>query len=218
MQKIISGAHIPTPNYGSLEDAPVLAYIVNIGMLGEGIVKGVWLSLPSTPEAVKAALCEIGIDGRRYKKWFVAEYVTDIGGLGDCLPAYPDLNELNLLAHIILEMDCEDMDIFEAALEYGSFDDLFSVINLSLSLGEYEFIPDVEGDEELGRYCVESFDFCDVPGIAEFLEHIDYESYGRHKRENEPGDFVDGGYIALVEFADLPYIGPGDIPLQYRIV
>ena len=218
MQNIISGAHIPTPNYATLEDEPILAYIVNIGMLGEGIVKGAWLPFPSTPEAVRAALREIGIDGGRYKKWFAAEYVTDIAGLGDCLPVYPDLNELNLLAHIILEMECEDIDIFEAALEYGSFDDLFSVINLSLSLDGYEFIPDVEDDEELGRYCVESFDFSDVPGIAEFLEHIDYESYGRHKRENEPGDFVDGGYIAVVDYTDAPYTGPSDIPLQYRIV
>lgn len=140
MQNIISGAHIPTPNY-------------------------------ATPEAVRAALREIGIDGGRYKKWFAAQYVTDIAGLGDCLPVYPNLSELNLLAHIILEMECEDIDIFEAALESGDYKDMESIINLSLNLDCWGFIPGVEDDEELGRWHVEGFDFCDVPGIGEFLTY-----------------------------------------------
>ena len=197
MQNIISGAHISTPDYAMLEDQPIFAYIVNIGMLGEGIVKGVWLPFPTTPEAVSTALSVIGIDGERYKKWFVAQYVTDIGGLGDCLPFYPGRNELNLLAHIIMEMDCEDMDIFEAALESGSYKGMENIINLALNLDCCAFIPDVEDDEDLGCWHVGGFDFCDVPGIDEFLKHIDMEAYGRSVRESESGDFADRGYFAV---------------------
>jgi len=118
MKQIISGANIPTPDYSEYAtDVPILAYIVNIGMLGEDIVNGKWLPFPTTPESVKEVLNSIGIDGDRYKRFIVADYFTIIAGLDMILPASPCMNELNLLANFIDNMECEEMDIFEAALE-----------------------------------------------------------------------------------------------------
>ena len=130
----------------------------------------------------------------------------------------PNLNELKLLEHTITEMECEDMDAFEAALESGSYEDMESIINLSLNLDCCGLILDVEDDEELGRWHVEGFDFCDVPGIDEFLKHIDLEAYGRSVRESESGCFVDSGYFSITEYMAEIYTGPHDIPLYYKVI
>lgn len=112
MQNILSSAHIPTPCFYKFDDEATLAYIVNLGMLGEGIVKGAWVPFPTTEDKIASALKGIGIDKARYKNFFVAQYVTNIDGLESILPPCPDLNELNFLATIITLMDFEEMETF----------------------------------------------------------------------------------------------------------
>lgn len=204
MQDIIDGACIPTPVFAEYGDGPILAYIVNIGMLGEGVVKGEWLPFPTTPEILKATLKSIGIDKGRYKRFMVAQYITDVGGLAALLPSLPCLNELNILAYLLKDMECEEMDVLEAALEFTGPSKLSEIINLVLNLSLFEYIPDVSDEEELGRYCVETFDFCDVPGIDEFLKYIDHRFYGINKSYDEDGAFVEGGYISAL--TDIPTI------------
>ena len=207
MQDIIDGACIPTPNCAEYGDEPILAYIVNIGMLGEGVVKGEWLPFPTTPEILKATLKSIGIDKGRYKRFMVAQYITDVDGLAALLPSLPCLNELNILAHLLTDMECEEMDVLEAALEFTGPSKLSEIINLVLNLSLFEYIPDVSDEEELGRYCVENFDFCDVPGIDEFLKYTDHRFYGINKSYDEDGAFVEGGYIG--DLTDIPTLYNG---------
>ena len=220
MQSIVSGAHIPTPVHMEYEfgERPILAYLVNTGMLGQRVVRGVWVPFPATAEGIRSALDGIGIDDGQFQTWFVAQYITDISGLADCLPVCPDLNALNFLAHTIRNMECEEMELFEAAIERGCHEEIGDLLDLAFCLDSYEYIPGVYDDEELGRWCVESFDFCDVPGIGEFLNHIDREAYGRKKRESERGEFVDSGYIAAVEYTEALYSDSEPIPPEYKII
>ena len=218
MKQIISGANIPTPDYSEYAtDVPILAYIVNIGMLGEDIVNGKWLPFPTTPESVKEVLNSIGIDGDRYKRFIVADYFTIIAGLDMILPASPCMNELNLLANFIDNMECEEMDIFEAALELKKPTEMAEIINTALNIPVFEYIPDVADEDELGRYCVENFDFCDVPGIDEFLLHVNHYFYGISKQQDENGIFVDVGYISAEDDIPTIYSGLSDLPDEAKL-
>lgn len=64
------------------------------------------------------------------------------------------------------------------------------LINLTQNLDCFEFYPDTESEEDLGRYSAE-----DLPIPEELKDYFDYEAYGRDIRLNEDGHFAPGGYV-----------------------
>ena len=193
------------------------AYITNLGKYAEGQFVGETLKFPATTEEVQSLLKNIGVDGVRYEEFFITAFDGDVMGLYDYLTEYENLDELNHLAHLISELDSDEIETLEAALNKGDHtSSVEDIINLVHNLDCYDLHPGVTDDETLGRIYVEDMELLDVPDNV--LPYFDFEAYGRDARINEGGHFAPGGYVfnnggSFVE----RYHGMEDIPPEHRI-
>ena len=193
------------------------AYITNLGKYAEGQLVGETLKFPATTEEVQSLLKNIGVDGVRYEEFFITAFDGDVMGLYDYLTEYENLDELNHLAHLISELDSDEIETLEAALNKGDHtSSVADIINLVHNLDCYELHPGVTDDETLGRIYVEDMEAIDVP--EHLLNYFDYEAYGRDIRINEDGHFAPGGYVLnnggkFIEH----YHGIEDIPAEHRV-
>ena len=193
------------------------AYITNLGKYAEGQLVGETLKFPATTEEVQSLLKNIGVDGVRYEEFFITAFDGDVMGLYDYLTEYENLDELNHLAHLISELDSDEIETLEAALNKRDHtSSVADIINLVHNLDCYDLHPGVTDDETLGRIYVEDMELLDVPDNV--LPYFDFEAYGRDVRINEGGHFAPGGYVfnnggKFVE----RYHGMEDIPPEHRI-
>ena len=193
------------------------AYITNLGKYAEGQLVGETLKFPATTEEVQSLLKNIGVDGVRYEEFFITAFAGDVMGLYDYLTEYENLDELNHLAHLISELDGDEIETLEAALNKGDHtSSVADIINLVHNLDCYDLHPGVTDDETLGRIYVEDMELLDVPDNV--LPYFDFEAYGRDARINDGGHFAPGGYVfnnggSFVE----QYHGMEDIPPEHRI-
>ncbi len=86
------------------------------------------------------------------------------------------------------------------------------IINLAENLEYFEFYPDIESEEDLGRYFTE-----DLAIPAELKDYFDYEAYGRDLTINEDGHLAPGGYIVQTGPLKEIYHGTEDIPKEHKI-
>ncbi len=191
------------------------AHVTNLGKYNEGVLAGEPLSFPASPQAVQALLKDIGVDGIRYEEIFIASY--DFGGilpeLSEHLGEYESLDELNHLACLLSEMAPDDFEKFGAALSMGTHtSSLADIINLAENLDSFEFYPEIESEEDLGRYFTE-----DLAIPAELKDYIDYEAYGRDISINEGGHLAPGGYIVQTGPLKEIYHGIEDIPKEHKV-
>lgn len=193
------------------------AYITNLGKYAEGQLVGETLKFPATTEEVQSLLKNIGVDGVLYEEFFITAFDGDVMGLYDYLTEYENLDELNHLAHLISELDSDEIETLEAALNKGDHtSSVEDIINLVHNLDCYDLHPGVTDDETLGRIYVEDMELLDVPDNV--LPYFDFEAYGRDARINDGGHFAPGGYVfnnggSFVE----RYHGMEDIPPEHRI-
>lgn len=191
------------------------AYITNLGKYNEGELVGKTLKFPTTPQEVQALLKDIGVDGIRYEEFFITSFDGDVLGLYDYLGEYENLDELNHLACLLSELDQGELEKFEAVIDGGSHtSSVADLINLTQNLDCFEFYPDIEGEEDLGRYFTE-----DLAIPAELKDYFDYEAYGRDVSINEGGHFAPGGYVVQTsgDFKEY-YHGPQDIPPEHKVL
>ena len=152
------------------------AYITNLGKYAEGQLVGETLKFPATTEEVQSLLKNIGVDGVRYEEFFITAFDGDVMGLYDYLTEYENLDELNHLAHLISELDSDEIETLEAALNKGDHtSSVADIINLVHNLDCYELHPGVTDDETLGRIYVEDMELLDVP--ENVLPYFDFEAY-----------------------------------------
>ena len=190
------------------------AYITNRGKYNEGELVGETLKFPTSPREVQALLKHIGVDGIRYEEFFITSFDGDVLGLYDYLGEYENLDELNHLACLLSELDQGELEKFEAALNIGAHTaSVADIINLAQNLDCFEFYPDIETEEDLGRYWAE-----DLPIPAELKDYFDYEAYGRDVSINEGGHFAPGGYIVQTsgDFKEY-YHDTKDIPAGHKV-
>lgn len=190
------------------------AYITNLGKYNEGELVGETLKFPTTTEEVQGLLKRIGVDGVRYEEFFITSFDGDVLGLYDYLSEYENLDELNHLACLLSELDQGDLEKFEAVIDSGEHtSSVADLINLAQNLDCYTFFPDIESDEDLGRYCMEDVDIPDA-----LRDYFDYEAYGRDIRIEADGHFAPGGYVLnnggkFIEY----YHGIEDIPAEHKV-
>ena len=190
------------------------AYITNLGKYNEGELVGETLKFPTTTEEVQGLLKRIGVDGVRYEEFFITSFDGDVLGLYDYLSEYENLDELNHLACLLSELDQGDLEKFEAVIDSGEHtSSVADLINLAQNLDCYTFFPDIESDEDLGRYCMEDVDIPDA-----LRDYFDYEAYGRDIRIEADGHFAPGGYVLnnggkFIEH----YHGIEDIPAEHKV-
>ena len=198
-------------------DCAFEAFITNLGKYNEGRLVGETLKFPATTEEVQSLLKNIGVDGVRYEEFFITAFDGDVMGLYDYLTEYENLDELNHLAHLISELDSDEIETLEAVLNKGDHtSSVADIINLVHNLDCYDLHPGVTDDETLGRIYVEDMELLDVPDNV--LPYFDFEAYGRDARINDGGHFAPGGYVFnnggnFVE----RYHGMEDIPPEHRI-
>ena len=101
------------------------AYITNLGKYAEGQFVGETLKFPATTEEVQSLLKNIGVDGVRYEEFFITAFDGDVMGLYDYLTEYENLDELNHLAHLISELDSDEIETLEAVLNKGDHRRIF---------------------------------------------------------------------------------------------
>ena len=192
------------------------AYITNLGKYAEGQLVGETLKFPATTEEVQSLLKNIGVDGVRYEEFFITAFDGDVMGLYDYLTEYENLDELNHLAHLISELDSDEIETLEAALNKGDHtSSVADIINLVHNLDCYSLHPGVTDDETLGRIYVEDMELLDVP--ENVLPYFDFEAYGRDMRINEGGHFAPTGYLTRSGDFKEVYHGIEDIPAEHRI-
>ena len=190
------------------------AYITNLGKYNEGELVGETLEFPTSPQEVQALLKHIGVDGIRYEEFFITSFDGDVLGLYDYLGEYENLDELNHLACLLSELDQGELEKFEAVLHTGAHtSSVADIINLTQNLDCFEFYPDIENEEDLGRYWAE-----DLPIPEELKDYFDYEAYGRDISINEGGHMAPGGYVVQTsgDFREY-YHGPQDIPAEHKV-
>ena len=212
------------PKYEYDKDYPFAAFVTNLGKYNEGELVGEWVKFPTTPEEMQAVFKRIGIGetddfGCVYEEWFITDYDCYVDGLYDKLSEYSNLDELNYLASKLDDMMQYDYEKFCAAVYMGDHtSSIQDLINLTENLDCYDVYPDIEDDEDLGRYYLEEVDASLVP--EHLRNYIDYEAYGRDIRFSDGGEYTDFGYVrdtgsSFVEF----YNGDReDIPEEYRIM
>ena len=212
------------PKYEYDKDYPFAAFVTNLGKYNEGELVGEWVKFPTTPEEMQAVFQRIGIGetddfGCVYEEWFITDYDCYVDGLYDKLGEYSNIDELNYLASKLDDMMQYDYDKFCAAVYMGDHtSSIQDLINLTENLDCYDVYPDIEDDEDLGRYYLEEVDASLIP--EHLRNYIDYEAYGRDIRFSDGGEYTDFGYVrdtgnSYVEF----YNGDrDDIPEEYRIM
>ena len=190
------------------------AFISNPALYSAGHLVGETLHFPTNTEEVQSLLKRIGVDGVRCQEYFIISFDSDILGLYAYLGEYESIDELNHLACLLSELDQSDLEKFEAVIDSGEHtSSVADLINLTQNLDCFEFYPDIESEEDLGRYSAE-----DLPIPEELKDYFDYEAYGRDIRLNEDGHFAPGGYVLnnggkFIEH----YHGIEDIPAEHRI-
>ena len=195
------------------------AYLTNTALYPlMGIEVGTVLKFPATTQEVQDALAKIGIDGKRYTEVFITSFDSDVLGLYDYLNEYESIDELNELAHTLLEVQAQGgLEAFEAALVLGKHTgSVKDLINLAQNLDLYRFYPGIDGDEALGLMYAEELHTIEIP--EHIRNYFDYEAYGRDMRLNEGGVFAPGGYAAADPGTFREYYrGTADIPPEHRI-
>ena len=190
------------------------AYITNLGKYNEGELVGETLEFPTSPQEVQTLLKHIGVDGIRYEEFFITSFDGDVLGLYDYLGEYENLDELNHLACLLSELDQGELEKFEAVLHTGAHtSSVADIINLTQNLDCFEFYPDIENEEDLGRYWAE-----DLPIPEELKDYFDYVAYGMVISINAGGHMAPGGYVVQTsgDFREY-YHGPQDIPAEHKV-
>jgi len=192
------------------------AFVTNLGRYNEGYLDGEYLKLPANTEEVQGLLKRIHVDGVRYEEIFITDYITDIPGLRGCMGENESIDELNYLAALLDDMEEWEVEKFAAAVDFGEYNSVPALINLTQNLDCFEFYSNVNNEEDLGRYYIEEMCTLEIP--EHLQNYIDYEAYGRDMNLDEDGRFTDGGYVVRTGYSFIEhYSRREDLPDEYQI-
>ncbi len=205
-----------------MENGLIEAYVTNLGKYNEGELVGEWVKFPVSKEEMRAVLDRIGI-GAEYEEIFITDYDTSLYGVSSQLGEYENLDKLNYLAGVITELDASDREKYEAVLESGlslGQDGIDGLINLAYNLDNYDMLPGVEDEDDLGRYYAELMYGENLDErMGELAHYIDFERYGSDCQINDGGMFTDKGYMRDTGVTWDRYFDGSleDIPDEYRL-
>ena len=163
----------------------------------KGAREGVALDLPATPAEVSEAVAwfgrlnidssEVRIIGVNSSIRTIGQYITgaDIHNAGD-------MAKLNELAAAIDRMDSRQQNIFAGALDAESINSLDDVLKISMCLGDYIILPNIDSDTELGRFLVDT-GYKNFPVAVQ--PYLDYRAIGAEYYAENGGAYGPGGYV-----------------------
>ena len=167
-------------------------FLTNLGKYTEGYLIGKWVKLPISEDRLDEVLDEIGIN-EYYEEYFITDCENDIIGLSDVISEYSSVVTLNELAQRLEMLSDADTDKLGAVLEYEACRSVSEVIDLLDELDEFDLLPDVTDDEDLGYYYVEEYGSIDIP--ESIRPYFDYEAYGRDIRLESSCLFTSYGFL-----------------------
>lgn len=207
------------PESTAVGSSMISVFITNLGKYNEGELVGEWLSLSTTPEAFKASLKRIGIDGIHYEEYFLTDYESLIDGITPFISEYGNLNELNYLASKLEELDMYDTERYQAIAHLGDF--IYSIkdlINLIDNLDCFEHLANVHNEYDLGYYWIEESGCYNVSELGHLANYIDYERFGHDIDLEQGGIFTHTGYVYRNGDTFSEYYDGKDIPEEYRLI
>lgn len=115
------------------------------------------------------------------------------------LESESDIRKLNALAEKIDHMTQPEQQIFSGALELEAVGGLDNALAIADSLAQYEMLPQITTDEELGRFLVDTAPEFSFP--KEVQPYLDYAKIGLEQRNVLAGAHTQYGYIRRRERA-----------------
>jgi hypothetical protein len=189
--------------------SPIGIFLSNVGSY-DGKNRGTWLNLPARSDNLRTALTRIGAKDGKFA--IVAAKGMEEAAIDHILPTSHSLDELNMLAQFMKNMEDWEVNKLEAIIRSGvsGVDDVPGLINLLYEDNFTGFdVLDLYSYEELGRYR----ETVDADGIP---EGMDYAEYGQHCEIEEKGKLTELGYVHQ-RFKMQP-IYDNDITERYKIV
>lgn len=123
---------------------------------------GVYLQLPTTPAEVGEAYAMLDSISRYAGETHIVDVKGPVKNSAD-LAKREDLEKLNRLAEKIGSMSASEQTLLSGALCTESINGLDDVLRVADRLEDYEIIPEVTCDRELGGYVVEHGLIMDFP-------------------------------------------------------
>ena len=168
--------------------------------IGQRGYTGAALQLPAGKAVIADALaCAHALSEKEIVlKWFEdwPQFLDNV--LEEC--EEKTLEEVNLLAYKLSQMDETQLDTYEGAIklrqEDGNRIDMKELVNICYNLDSFVFQPDILNDNMLGELCLMG-ELLDVIQEAsdEVLDMLDEEKVGRALRKSDKGVFTTKGYL-----------------------
>jgi antirestriction protein len=169
-------------------------YITNLGKFNEGYgcQYGTWVQLPIKNDKLQDVLKEIGIS-EEYEEFFITDYETSLSGMKYVITEFSNIVALNELAELIDELSEEDNNKLNAVLECDYCSSIEDVKKIISELDNFELLPEIIDNEELGYYFAEEVGYLNIP--EEVKSYFNYEKYGRDMRIESSGVFTSLGFL-----------------------
>ena len=167
-------------------------FLTNLGRYSEsGALIGEWLKLPVAEDELEAVMKRIGIrDG--YEEYFITDYESSIANLE--IDEFASVSEVNELARQLEELADWDYEKFCAVIEAESPTSVKAILALLTELDDFDLIPEVEDEADLGEYYAE--ECCILNGLPEVVQrYFDFAAYGRDIHLEGHGIFTSWGYV-----------------------
>jgi len=174
------------------------AYVVNTQAYDTGERDaGAWLYFPPFKEHVFSLFEEIGLPpDATPDMYFMESYVSGIEGMELLLPMYGNIDELAALAQGLCDLSPNEYEKLEAIQSSPlSFTSLEQFREYPWNVDYYCLSKQIKDDAALGREWFSQQLLSEIPESCKAA--IDYETFGRHVREEEKGFFTDKGYLTL---------------------
>lgn len=91
----------------------------------------------------------------------------------------------------------EDLQAYEAIVEYAGVTDSRSLIKLADHIDDFEFYPGVYDTEDVAREWLSNQPYLQLS--AELEEYFDFDGYGSDLQDEYHGEFVSNGYVFMPE-------------------
>ena len=167
----------------------------------------VWLYLPASKACILKALLRLGADTYNDLSFHCVDTISLSKSFLKKLSATDNIGTLNDLAYLLRILPHEEIEKFEAVVDYTGVKAVNEMIELAKNLDQFFFAPDISNAEQYGRHMIlETNRFVEYDmkaGQIEFdrkLEpYIEFERYGQDRLKGEQGCFTSYGYICRTD-------------------
>ena len=109
----------------------------------------------------------------------------------------PGITELNTFAGLISGLNDEQQNQYDCMMEFCKGEDVYELISIAEHFHEFDFVPEISDDAELGQWYVDN----EYPGLDGVIyDNLDFSGVGANVLRDEGGKLTDAGYIANFDY------------------